>query len=290
MENQRLSTTKFSAVAPLMIGLSYSLGPDGSPGYYNKVIAGLMEADYAVLAANHPDSAPWLGMQWEIWDALEGRDLQKAVPLEQVALPPRFAEADIRNPGAKDLIRLLTSLNAQKTPLSETVAALNGVLEDRNFAKRFRGLQLPALQRTGHRFVWAEERRIPDEFPLKRLQTWRVNRLIVERLCPAGINPGQYLGARAVFKMLLGQVAAVGDTVEEVWLYAHPEHFPACRDDVAFVAKELSIGLGKVVDRTTDQWNGGLWDEQTAQHWCRSFRQWRLYQADMRAYYEGTEP
>jgi hypothetical protein len=276
--------------APLMIGLSYSLDADGSPGYYNKVIAGLMEADYRALAEERPNSALWLGMQWEIWDALDGRDVQKVVPLTQVASPPRFSEADIRNTGAKDLNRLLTWLESPATVHADMVKVLNGVLDDGNFATHFQELQLPVLQRGGHRLIWVEERLVPRKFPLTRFQTWRVNRLIVERLSPNGINVGQYLGARAVFKMLFEQVATKGDVIQEVWLYAHPEHFPACRDDATFVANELSIRLGKIVDRTTDQWNGRLWDAQTAQSWCRSIELWRAYQTDMRLYYTGTEP
>jgi hypothetical protein len=273
-----------------MIGLSYSLEADGSPGYYNNAIARLMNADHAALTRKHPNGAPWVGMQWEIWDALDDHDFQDKVPLTQVASPPRFSEADIRNPDAKDLRRLLTWLNSPATGPADIAGALNDVLDDGNFASHFRDLQLPVLQRGGHRLIWTEERRVPGQFPLRRLQAWRVNRLIVERLSPNGIHAGQYLGARAVFKMLFEQVAKPGDLIGETWIYAHPAHFPACSRDAMFVASELSVCLEKVVDCTTNRWQGDLWDPQTAQSWCRGPEPWRSYQEDMRLFHTGANP
>ena len=78
-----------------MIGFSYSLGTDGAPGEYNKTIPDLMARDYADAIASCVTNPPWVGMQWEIWDALDGNQFQDTVPELRVAAPPRFTEKDI---------------------------------------------------------------------------------------------------------------------------------------------------------------------------------------------------
>ena len=278
-----------------MIGLSNSLSPDGSPGHYNDVIAGMMKDDFARLVGPNlnpvKETIPVLGMQWEIWDALEKDDLQSKIPLTCVASPPTFLEADILDPKTKTLRRLLAALDSTAATLPEIVEVLNRILDDGNFAASFRHLEIPALQRVGHRSVWREERRVPAKFPLRTLQRRRVNRLIVERLCPGAIRPGQYLGAGGVFRMLFNEMFSKSDDPpSEIWLYAHPEHMPACKRDAKRVAGEMKILLPRMIDRTSADWPGELWDPETAQSWCRNADAWQRYQGDMNLFYDGDQP
>lgn len=55
----------------LLVGFAYSLMPDGSPGSYNQKIAKSMKEDMVMVNRKPEGEGPWVGMQWEIFDALE---------------------------------------------------------------------------------------------------------------------------------------------------------------------------------------------------------------------------
>ena len=80
----------------LMIGFSFSLWPDSSPGRCNELIAKSMRAD---LARVSPRSQPWVGVQWEIFDALADLNTlsfvaARFVPERAIAGPACFYRAD----------------------------------------------------------------------------------------------------------------------------------------------------------------------------------------------------
>ncbi len=94
----------------LLVGFAYSLTPDGFPGKYNEKIADRMkDAINKVKERDKPEDRPWIGMQWEIFDALESKVkeqkddnlldlLRELVPFTHVAGPPLFDRDDIKNP------------------------------------------------------------------------------------------------------------------------------------------------------------------------------------------------
>ena len=83
----------------LMIGFSFSLWPDSSPGRCNEWIARSMRADLARVSAR---SQPWVGVQWEIYDALADLNTfsfvaAQFVPERAIAGPACFYRSDIRD-------------------------------------------------------------------------------------------------------------------------------------------------------------------------------------------------
>jgi hypothetical protein len=57
---------------PLVLGFAYSLEPDGAPGLYNQILAQTIISDWA-------GEDPWIGVQWEIRDAMDDPQLYSAI-------------------------------------------------------------------------------------------------------------------------------------------------------------------------------------------------------------------
>jgi len=49
---------------PLVLGFAYSLTAEGGPGLYNRILAQTIMTDWA-------GRDPWIGVQWEIRDAMD---------------------------------------------------------------------------------------------------------------------------------------------------------------------------------------------------------------------------
>lgn len=90
----------------LVLGFAYSLTPEGSPGIYNEQIADQLKTVILSAGKQAEVDRPWIGMQWEIFDALEigwndqGIELLDIVPLSHVGSPPFFLEDDVLEPKA----------------------------------------------------------------------------------------------------------------------------------------------------------------------------------------------
>ncbi len=90
----------------LVLGFAYSLTPEGLPGAYNEQIAKQIKAVILSAVGQEKEDRPWIGMQWEIFDAIESEwdkeniKLLKIVPLSHVGGPPLFSADDISDPMA----------------------------------------------------------------------------------------------------------------------------------------------------------------------------------------------
>jgi hypothetical protein len=199
-------------MSAILIGFSFTLRPDGSPGRCNEVIARRM---YDRWMSSLDDNKPIMAVQWEIYDALEelGAPVEMLFPDETlVAKPPAFTRKDIGSrmkliellaaPGAPAGRLLLEELNRdplwQRIPkaggpgvsVDDLVEVLNCVLESRTFYQPFRNLlDLHDLHRPTKGLVGLEKREIPRSGPLGaqrlgRFQTMRINRLIIEEIIP----------------------------------------------------------------------------------------------------------
>lgn len=87
----------------LVLGFAFSMTPEGLPGTYNEHLANQLRSVLRDAAQRPASERPWIGMQWEIFDALEATwnssqgDLLELVPLMHVAAPPVFVDDDIVN-------------------------------------------------------------------------------------------------------------------------------------------------------------------------------------------------
>jgi len=290
----------------LLIGFSYTLWADGSPGLCNRQIAREIKESLRLCL---PDVKPCLAVQWEIFDALEemNDDIFKVSEFSPiVAEPPRFEPAEIKdatafvdalNKGSPPAVRILRQeleaapgwMLTQKAPDSDNMAnMLNFILDDRRFYEPFeRPLDLYDLDRSAQRpelgLLGLEKRKIPKarDYPngLRRFQAQRINRLIVEAIVPDRIlTRGIYLNVKQVVQHVLRQTA--DRPVGHVFIFGHPRHRDWCRK---MTIQTLSAQRPQVVeDRVhfggTGVWNAqDLWDADSAQVWCRSEENWEAY-------------
>jgi hypothetical protein len=290
----------------LMIGFSFSVWPDSSPGRCNEWIAKSMRGD---LARSSAGSHPWVGVQWEIFDALEDLNTfsfaaARFVPERAIAGPPCFYPSDIRDgAGFVDLLRegklpavrtlaesLKTTLDAQTPPDSaELCAGLNRLIDDRQLFEAFDGLvELTDLDRRVERpelsFLGTEKRRLPTRglYPkgLRKFQARRVNRLLIEAIVPEGILArGGYLDAGQVARHVLGTLDV--PLIRSVWVYAHPCHRDWCRQETLVALRERGWTGGDDSLQFGDDaanWDAThTWDADSAQVWCRSQKNWEAY-------------
>lgn len=87
----------------IVLGFAYSLTPEGFPGDYNEKLAAQLNGVISHSATQAPDDRPWIGMQWEIFDAIESKwdnsiaDLREIVPLSHIGGPPLFEKEHVAN-------------------------------------------------------------------------------------------------------------------------------------------------------------------------------------------------
>ena len=216
----------------LLLGFSYSLAPDGSPGSYNQDIAAAV--CQWIDKRKDGDDEVLLAAQWEIVDALTSQN----PGLQPVAVPPPvFTASDIldanrlvgllqagETAGARKLAQLLlASLNQvgqdshgdddakifSRAGLNAGRLAmyLNGLLSDPTMYQSFSpNVELHDLHRTPLGALGFEARQMPSvDGPLFPFQTIRVNRLIIEAVIPYEdvLKRGSYLGTDGVLDQVL---------------------------------------------------------------------------------------
>ena len=290
----------------LLIGFSFSLWPDSSPGRCNELIAKSMRADLARVSAR---SQPWVGVQWEIFDALADLNTTsfnaaQFVPDRAIAGPSCFYRADIRDgAGLIELLRdgrfpavrrlaesLAITRDAEPPPDAlQLCAALNRILDDRWLFETFDGLvELADLDRRVERpelgFLGTEKRRLPTRglYPngLRKFQARRINRLLIEAMVPEPILArGEYIDAGQVARHVLGTLDV--SLIRSVWVYAHPHHRDWCRQQTLTALRERGW-TGSDDDSQfggdTADWDAiHTWDADSAQVWCRSRENWDAY-------------
>ena len=85
----------------VVLGSSYSLTPDGLPGTYNRLLAEQIKSVLVASRQHKLADRPWVGVQWEIFDALEHKwgeqnlELCAVLPLPHVGAPPLYTPDDI---------------------------------------------------------------------------------------------------------------------------------------------------------------------------------------------------
>ena len=251
---------------------------------------------------------PWAGMQWEIYDAMvkhDEWDSFKAAPLipkSHVAAPAKFEPDEIRNPAAfVDLLKsgatkAARELHDQLKTLgcdlfdptldaARLTSYLNGLLEDRSSFRRYDGtLEFHDLHRIQLGAIGTEKRTLPQSgaYPngLREFQAKRVNRLIVESICPDDsiLKRGEYLSTQGVLNLLLPKVKQDGREIKCVFVYGHPQHSPRCRNQTIQSLKAHGWTLLESGVYGIHEGQDWPWDSTTAQVWCRSLENWQDYE------------
>ncbi|NJK34975.1 MAG: hypothetical protein HC919_08510 [Oscillatoriales cyanobacterium SM2_2_1] len=295
----------------LLLGFSYSLAPDGSPGSYNQDIA---TAIRQWIAERGSVDDVLLAAQWEIVDALTSQ--QSDVQPFAVS-PPTFTASDVldanrlagllragETAGARELAQLLLTslgqvgyeldgdaklfdrvgLNAERLTMH-----LNGLLSDSTMYQRFRpNVELHDLHRTLLGALGFEARQMPlGESPLLPFQAMRVNRLIIEAVVPYEdiLKRGTYLSTDGVLDQVLERYKDKLASIRHVCVFGFPGHSPRCRRQTIesfWRVGRRDIGVQDVEDVHAvprDAWKTLPWDSTTAQIWCRNLRNWLDYEA-----------
>lgn len=288
----------------IVIGFSFGIRPDGSPGACNEEIAKRMSE--TLLACHDRASArPWVGMQWEIFDALDQANLlhriiKELVSVQHVAPPPSFELADFAHPDSiarplvkpstpaeRTLSRMIHHADVTPPEPARLMDAFNRLLSDRALYERFEDrLDLRDLHRPEKGLIGLEKRQMPNSksYPagLRLFQARRINRLILETLFGEDVlRRGKYLNTLGVARHCFRELRAESREIERVFIFAHPEHVDWCWKNVAKAAGEVGYNLSEhnVVFGNASQWeHGTLWDRESAQVWCRSPENFRSYQ------------
>jgi hypothetical protein len=271
----------------LLIGFSFGLTPDGSPGDINRELAKLMHR--RIIAS--PNAVFTVGMQWEIYDAF--RDAYPGHSAKGFVVAPPFVHKPIRSPTwfANELrhcavsgfppMRLLAAHFRKRLPralLRASPRQIDGILQrlwrNRRWWSRFAGLlDFDDLRRPEKGVLGLEKRRIPAarDYPspggqLREYQAMRVNRLILETILPPEVLPrAEYLNTTKVAQFVKDRA---GRKFAEIVVFAHPQHFDWCSRNV-----ESVFGVKPV-----EGWPGpAIWDPHSAQVWTRSAANYRTY-------------
>ena len=292
MSTTEMSTTAVSKNPDLIIGFSFSLMPDGSPGSYNSMLAERLSR----LLQNQQKSQgeiPFVALQWEIADALFAQSARWVEKLEAeeklfVVAPPTFGSSDIDELAVRPWflrqksrsVKLLCDC-IEATQAASLTEALNRLLVQDRIYERFAGLELVDLirPRAGDLFTEFRDLPQPGDFPkgLGKYQRIRVNRLIIERIIasPKLVKRGQYLSTAGVIDSVFDYWATKGITLENPRVLAHPRHTPICieQTSLALTTRGLSPDVqGELLGATFP------WDTSGAQVWCRSQENWQTYE------------
>jgi hypothetical protein len=271
----------------LLIGFSFGLTPDGSPGAINSKLAEMMHQH--IVAS--PNAVFTVSMQWEIFDAF--KDAYPDDSIKGFVVAPPFEHKQIKNPewfknelrrcAVSDFppLRLLAELLQErllKGPLPASPAQIDGVLQrlwrDRRWWSKFAGLMdFDDLRRPEKGVLGQEKRRLPfagdykrTKGQLREYQAMRVNRLILETIFPPEVLPrAEYLNTTKVAQFVKGRT---GRKFAGIVVFAHPRHFGWCSQNVVSV-----FGV-----KPMKGWRGpAIWDTDSAQVWTRSADNYRTY-------------
>jgi hypothetical protein len=286
--------------------LAFSMGPEGDPGCYNRQLAERRRVDFEKLP---PGAKTFDGVQWEGYDADEAAGFPHLCPTAHVIRPPDFTPEDVPSPEKllAFLIRdderttlLRNALGAQSKNLGHSdwteplrdpqrlAAHLNGLLGNRVWYREVSmglpDLQLAALRRGEKGELGTESRVMPKgKGPLGRFQARRVNRLIIESLCPDEklLKRFVYITTSRGLDHLLATAQSEQREIQHVILYAHPAHYPRVRWQFLerAWASGWDISSQEVYEGAPNDgsWNP-LWWREAAQSWCRSHAEWLAYE------------
>lgn len=279
------------SLAPdIIVAFAFSLMPDGAPGSYNERLAEQLQTKLQ----SYQGHFPYVGVQWEIADALAEADpalfqsLQRSQTLIVVE-PPKFAADDINETKFKNWLAETSSDSARSlqrwlaTAKSNSITEkLNKLLDEPKLYADFAQVELTNLERPKLGGLFSEHRDLPrsPSYPLglRPFQRKRINRLIIESLVENAeiIQRGRYLSTTGVIDFVLDQLAKHSPTqFQKVSIIAHPLHAPRCIEQTkqALFARQSSVNVSAVgLDQNFP------WDEATAQIWCRSLSNWSKYE------------
>jgi hypothetical protein len=268
-----------------VLGFAFGLTPDGRPGRSNEDMA---EVIGDLLRVKEGWNRVYV--QWEIADALQDKYNIAQIPPDNVAWPPQFTPAEIKDPDqlaaklyySRDPLVpcVYNSLpqDTQKTiadwanspgsdeglrRLAEVLACgLNELLRDPRFHQGIpRWLRLPQLERD----LATEVRQFPPEGTvLGQGQAIRVNRFILESVFPDELAPGKYLSTRGVIEKVMDNIKAAG--FKNVILVANPGHMFRCYELVEEAALDRGMNLGIYVADCTKV----CYDPDSAQSWTQT--------------------
>lgn len=275
-----------------LIGFSYSLMPDGTPGWYNEVLAKQLTSRLELYRANKA-ALPQVALQWEIADALGVLNPHLTHELSAsdkllVVQPPDFLADDltegdfdrwIANTESDDARILHYCLDA--TQGRSIIEQLNRLLGDATLYEKFEGLELDNFVRTKLGELFTEYRALPirRDFPLglQQYQRRRINRLIIERIVdsPLVMPRARYLSTRGVVDHVFDHFLQLNQEIETVGIIAHPLHAPRC---VEQTKRAISIRLPHALLSNESPEEDIDWDRSTAQVWCRSLSNWLQYE------------
>ncbi len=286
--------------ASLVIGFSYGLRADGSPGNANTRLSELLSAALTAQSSNRVVGAA----QWEIVDALASRPagaalIEEHIPTGFVAPPPAFAANEIPRPRVlveylrealsppeAQLRRQLESRLGATVDAQALAVALNDLIADVRFYEAFaKSVDIHDLYRPDKGAIGIEKRRLPSpsEYAkgLRRYQARRVNRLIIEAIVPAALlRRGEYLNTKAVANQVFQQAVDEDIQLDRIGILGHPEHRDWCKKCILAVISEkgLRIESSAVTFADDSTWTEeALWDPSCAQVWCRTLPNWESY-------------
>lgn len=271
---------------PLIIGFSFSLHADGSPGLYNKVLAQYLLAQDVRAQIQ---AGACLHLQWEIAEAMYMEDpiaFKVLEPHLQVTQPSLYGDGDVQfsdlgflDEGSSDQIALQQCY--ESAPGMNALARMNHLLLDAQLFKRFPGLALHDLTRPGLGDLFTEHRALPK--PEKYLeglgvfQRIRVNRLILSAVVndPAKLAPLPYISTKDVIDRALDLVQGRGAT--RIFVLAHPLHVGRCKRQL-----EAELTARRIADEFESVECADVkltsWDKNSAQVWCRTEQNWQAYE------------
>ena len=286
----------------VILGFSFSLEEDGSPGVYNFEIADRIKRH--IMTFSKP---PLVLTQWEIYDALtdledDQFDIRQFGGKELTVSPPSFHPEEIENsqmfidflkkgklPSEKILWKKLNTIFSGNHSLlveENLIEHLNRLLVDPFLFSAFTNvLELPDLRRWVDPpnprpelgYLGLEKRCLPDfaTYPdgLRFFQAQRINRLIIETIIPETIlKRGEYLGVGGVLNQAMKSIDPLN--VNEIYVYGHPAHQHWC-------LLQTKKRLGAYSHIQTFHGLPGkesiTWNRQAAQLWCRSEANWKAY-------------
>lgn len=273
----------------LIIAFAFSLTPEGAPGSYNRTLAQHLETTLAAYQESSKDW-PYLGLQWEIADALSTlnpsliqslNDVEKLIVVE----PPTFSANQV------DEVKLLDSLAESNSEnhrlLHEWLTAasgrsiteqLNNLLNESRFYEDFETIELASLVRPQLGDLFTEHRALPrsQDYPsgLNKYQRKRINRLVIERIVDDDqiLQRGRYLSTTGVLDFVLAHMPTA---YRRVGLVAHPLHAPRCIEQAK---RTMSTKAASTNIYAAGPNKDIAWDSNTAQVWCRSLSNWNNYE------------
>ena len=282
----------------LLLGFSFSLMPDGSPGPYNQQLA------HNVIRLARNDNSLSIAVQWEIADALSLLEPELLISWTEqrrltVVTPPAFRKGDINFDTLTTMLADANSVHAKNLAsdlqrYGHSISAVNLMLAERQLFKRYATLELINLHRPALGHLFSEARSMPaiDRYPegLLPFQSHRVNRLIIEAIVADDsiVKRGQYLSTPGVIGTTMAHLSE--HRFSRIEVLAHPGHTPRCVLQTTQVLDHSELPIMAINGVLAEQkW---AWHAEVAQVWCQSEQNWAAYEArvaDLIKHQSGTD-